>query len=112
MPFRQLGREGRQRATVADSHVQCEITPLDVPRRSEHLAKPIEVAPEDGVVRARIEHADAVDFPRRLRLGGERRGEQATYQGPDERPPVHHSITWSARCRSDWGIVRPRVLAV
>jgi hypothetical protein len=29
----------------------------------------------------------------RLRLGGERRGEEATRQVADERPPVHHSIT-------------------
>jgi hypothetical protein len=32
-------------------------------------------------------------LPRLLRLGGERRGEEAARQGPEERPPVHHSIT-------------------
>jgi hypothetical protein len=30
----------------------------------------------------------------------------------NERPPVHHSITWSARASSDGGIVRPSAFAV
>jgi hypothetical protein len=58
------------------------------------------------------EKADPIDLPRRLRLDGERRGEEAERCTGDECPPVHHSITWSARCRSDGGIVRPRALAV
>ena len=32
-------------------------------------------------------------LPRLLRLGGERRGEEAAGQRADERSPVHHSIT-------------------
>src|ERR1700730_15269429 len=48
----------------------------------------------------------------RLRLGRERRGEEGARPGTEERSPVHYSITWSARCRSDGGIVRPRALAV
>jgi hypothetical protein len=32
-------------------------------------------------------------FPRRLRLSGERRGEEADRDARDERPPVDHSIT-------------------
>jgi len=28
-----------------------------------------------------------------LRLGGDRRGEEATRQGSDEPPPIYHSIT-------------------
>jgi hypothetical protein len=47
-----------------------------------------------------------------LRLGGKRCGEEAARDGGNERPPVHHSITWSARCRSEGGIVKPRALAV
>jgi hypothetical protein len=39
------------------------------------------------------EHTDPVHLPRLLRLGGKRRGEEATGQAPDERPPVDHSIT-------------------
>ena len=30
---------------------------------------------------------------RALSLGGERRGEEAARQRPNERPPVHHSMT-------------------
>ncbi len=45
--------------------------------------------------RAGIERQDydSVWLSRRLRLCGERRGEEATRQATDERPPVHHSIT-------------------
>lgn len=39
------------------------------------------------------EIADPRDGARRLRPGGERRGDEATRQGPNERPPVHYSIT-------------------
>ena len=46
-------------------------------------------------VRLRGERQKAYpSVPRRLlRLGGERRGEEATSHGADERSPVHHSIT-------------------
>jgi hypothetical protein len=37
---------------------------------------------------------------------------QAERHAGDEYPSLHHSITWSARCRSEGGIVRPRALAV
>src|SRR5258705_7275401 len=56
--------------------------------------------------------ADAVHLSRWLRRGGARRGDETEGQARDERPPVHHSITWSARWRSDGGIVRPRAFAV
>ena len=59
-----------------------------------------------------VQKTDPGDLPRLLPLGGERRGEEAASQSPEERAPVHHSMTWSARCRSDGGIVRPRALAV
>jgi hypothetical protein len=74
-------------------HVEYEIAPVHVPRGSENLAKPIEVAPEDAVVRARIEHADAVHLPRLLRLGPERRGEEPRTGAGKERATVDHSIT-------------------
>jgi hypothetical protein len=57
------------------------------------LAKPIKVVPENAVVRAGIENANTEDFPRLLRRGGERRGEEAASQSADERSPVHYSIT-------------------
>jgi hypothetical protein len=45
-------------------------------------------------------------------LDRERRGEDATDDNSNERSLIHHSITSSARCRSDGGIVRPRAFAV
>src|SRR4030095_17008552 len=48
--------------------------------------------------------ADAGNVPRLLRLGGERRGEEATSYGANEPASVHYSITGSARCRTDGGI--------
>jgi hypothetical protein len=56
--------------------------------------------------------ADPVDLARLLRRGGEWRGEEAASYGAKEPASVHYSITWSARCKSDGGIVRPRALAV
>jgi hypothetical protein len=39
------------------------------------------------------ENADPIDLPRRLRLGGERRGEEGASKRADEGSPIHHSIT-------------------
>jgi len=45
-------------------------------------------------LRVRASHdADPSNCRRRLRLDGERRGEEAASQGAEERSPVHHSIT-------------------
>ncbi len=49
--------------------------------------------------------------PGRLRLGDEGRGERA-HCSHEECSSIHYSITWSARCKSDGGMVRPRALAV
>src|SRR5262249_17382470 len=58
-----------------------------------------------------MEDAKAVSS-RALRHCDERRGEQASRQRADERPPIHYWITSSARSDSDGGIVRPSALAV
>src|SRR5512139_1128533 len=70
------------------------------------------------------EPTDPIDFPRLLRVSSERRGEEAEGKDYDEyrgsrnpqsaigNPQSSHSITSSARMRSDWGIFSPRVLAV
>jgi hypothetical protein len=42
------------------------------------------------------EESDAGNLRSRLRLRGERRGEEGAGHSRDERPPVHHSMTWSA----------------
>jgi hypothetical protein len=40
-----------------------------------------------------LEVPDPARFPRLLRLGGERRGEETARQGADKGPSVYHSIT-------------------
>jgi hypothetical protein len=40
-----------------------------------------------------LQKANPIPFPRLLRLGGERRGEEAASHGADECPPIHYSIT-------------------
>jgi hypothetical protein len=82
-----------------------EVPAFDVTQLVQPLAKRF----PNGTV---FENTDPVDSPRLLRLGGERRSDKAECCTGDERSPVDHSITWSARSRSDWGIVRPRALAV
>jgi len=42
---------------------------------------------------AGFENPDSVDPPRRLPLGGERRGEEGEGHAGDKGSPVHHSIT-------------------
>src|SRR3989442_15662751 len=49
-------------------------------------------------------------LPRLLRLGGKGRGQRPESEPAEERAPVHHSITWSARTSNEGGIVRPRPL--
>src|SRR5216683_410926 len=56
---RQLGRERCQLVPVAKSRLERQIPSFHVPRRGERLAKPVEVAAENAVVRPGIEHADA-----------------------------------------------------
>jgi hypothetical protein len=90
MEFRQLGRERREHAAVTQSHIECQIPSLHVPCSAKRLAKSVEVAAENAVVRAGIEHADASSLPARLRLDGERRGEEAASQSAEESPPGDH----------------------
>src|SRR5262245_61449388 len=47
-----------------------------------------------------------------LRVAGPWRGENGPANRGDERSPVHHSMTWSARSSTDCGIVRPSAFAV
>jgi len=61
-----------------------------------HPAQATDAEPERRDPSARIsrrQHPDAIHSPRLLRLGGERRGEDATSQGAEECASVHHSIT-------------------
>jgi hypothetical protein len=69
----QLGRERCELVPVAKSHLERQIPSLHVPRRTKRLAKAVEVAAENAVTRAGIEHTDASSFHAQLPLGGERR---------------------------------------
>src|SRR3989442_14027251 len=57
-------------------------------------------------------HPHAVHSPCLLRLARERRGQCPERQPTQERSPVHHWITSSARSSSVCGIMRPSALAV
>jgi len=90
----QLGNESRQtlRVAIREGRPDDEIPPLDIAQ----LAHPLdERLPGNSPcrIRADAQHTHVVHLPGRLRLGGERRGEEAARQGADERPTVHHSIT-------------------
>src|SRR5262249_52661314 len=64
--------------------------------------------------RARDQHPEPVDSPRRPRrlcLGGERRGEHGD-SSSEKRAPARHWITSSARASTAGGMVRPRAFAV
>src|SRR5206468_6185183 len=58
------------------------------------------------------EEADPECPGRRLRLDGERGGEEPTRHRADERPTAVHRVTSSARARSDGEMTRPSALAV
>ena len=61
---------------------------------------------------ARRQKTYSIELPRQLRLGGARRRQEHSTRASQECPPIHHWIISSGRCRSDCGIVRPRILAV
>jgi len=63
--------------------------PIDIAKIAQPLTKCI-VACRDGT---RCEDPDPPDLPRRLRLAGERRGEEAERDAGDECPSIHHSMT-------------------
>ena len=89
-----------------------EILAFDLALLLQTLFDPFFARLESGRPSSECQDSNATYLPRLLPLGDERRGEEGTSQGSEEHPPVHHSITWSARCRRDGGMVRPRALAV
>jgi len=95
------------RPTVLDD----QILALDITEFTQTLTEAIELTDWRGRGRHVAYPSDPRNLPRRLRLNGERRGEEAEGAN-DERPSLYHSITSSALCRSDGGIVRPRAFAV
>src|SRR5262249_2124112 len=89
-----------------------EVLSLDIAQVAHPLQErsvPVGACP--GLSRTEIKKTDARHLPGRLRLGDERRSKGAKRQPAQERAPVH-SITWSARCRTDSGMVTPSAFAV
>ena len=87
-----------------------DVAALDVTEVTQSLTEGLVQVGVSGRVERQVAYSrDLACLPR---LGGERRGEQAASRCEDECPTVDHSITSSARCRSNWEIVRPRALAV
>jgi hypothetical protein len=73
------------------SVVDRNVSALDVAEVTQSLAEGLyHVGASSQVARQK---AYPRDLPRRLCLGGERRGEEAASQGGDERTSVHYSIT-------------------
>src|SRR5262249_41695442 len=76
-----------------------------VQRLAEHLDARLEV-----FLGARREDADPSDLGRRLRLDGERRGEEREGERDEKSSPLH-SIISSARASTDRGILTPSAVA-
>src|SRR5262245_28515402 len=92
--------------SIFDREVLC----LGIAELSQCLTERVE--PRRQVrSRAGTEIADPIHLPGRLRLGAERRGEEACRRNK-EGPSVHHLMTSSARASTEGGIVRPSALAV
>src|SRR5262249_40644367 len=102
---KQLTRQGRKalHAAVGGLGFDYEVGPLDIAKGAQAFA-------QSGLGLSRlsspVEKSDPVALPYRLRVGDERRGEESE-GARDERSPVHHWITSSARDSTKGGIVRP-----
>src|SRR5262245_37709634 len=81
---------------------------LDVPEFPQGPAKSVYGEP---LTWDETQDADPGWRPGLLRFSGKRPGECAQRQPTEEGAPVH-STTWSARSRTDSGMVRPKALAV
>src|ERR1700704_3852804 len=86
-----------------------DVLAFDPAPLAEALAERFEERRRFG--RTEPQKADSRRLPR-LRLRGERRGEDPRPRAGEERATVHPSIPSSPRLSTDGGIVRPRALAV
>src|SRR5215470_16217586 len=109
----QFFREARESLwpTVSRAILHDDVLSLRISELLEPLPECLQVG---GVRCSRydFQQTDTIDLSRRLRLHGDRRGEEPTSERAKERPPFHYSITSSARASSDGGTVRPSALAV
>jgi hypothetical protein len=90
----QLLREGGKSLgpTVSRAILDHDVLSL----RVSELLEPLPECRQVGGVRCGrhyFQQAHAIDLPALLRLGGERRGEEAAGDDSKERSPVHYSIT-------------------
>ena len=90
----QLGRQVGQpvdpilRISIVDDNILA----LNPPELAQPMPERVEQVRPIGRGR-RAKKTYPRHLSRLLRVGGERRGEEATRQAADERPPIHHSIT-------------------
>src|SRR5215469_16266109 len=108
-----FGREAGQTfdLSVSESPFNEDVLTFDVTEFVQTLKEAFNAG---GISRsgARREIANPRNPSRLLCPGSERRGKEAAREHTHERPPLHYSITRSARAKSDWGIVRPSPSAV
>ena len=88
----QISREGRKPLDLAVGApvLEGEVLILDVSEITLPLAKHLKERRRPG---NHVKISDSRHLPGPLRLGGERRGEEAARQGAKEGPSIHHSIT-------------------
>ncbi len=88
----QISREGRKPLDlgVGAPVLEGEVLILDVSEITQPLAEHLEERRRPG---NHVKISDSRHLPGPLRLGGERRGEEAASDAGDEGSAVHHSIT-------------------
>src|ERR1700730_1343829 len=108
----QFGRKSGKalRLPLGISVFDHDVAALDVTEVTQSLEEGLVSMGASGPVERQIAYAS--DLGGLLRLGGERRGEQAASQTSEECPAIHYWIPSSARPSSDCGIVSPSALAV
>ena len=78
---------------MGPARLKADVLSLHVAELAHLLAERIPPLLPGRIGRTVVEQTDPPHFRRLLRLRGERRREEATSKGADERTPVHYSIT-------------------
>ena len=114
VPYQRSDQPGDVGLVLRRMEVDTIVLSVDVALVLETSAEGRDVLPDSVVDWAALgsHHGDAGDLLGLLRLGRVRRSQSPKAQPAQERAPVHHWISSSARTRIDCGIVRPSALAV